>query len=632
MTNHDPEIDLTILLMQGRRLKQVYWAVQFTLCVAIVQRIYLDDHSLAYFLAALSLLTTPTYFLTKSGQIGRAANYFLTLLSFGFIYMMWSGQGLRDEAMLVLPAIIVFTALIGGRTIFLPLLMLFCTNALLNGYLNDAGLFHNDITTPGVHSAILVILIISVTAFAVWLLANDMMATTQKLLHETQRVQSSKDEIEKLVNYDQLTGLPNRALARTFYEHSFHKRSKNKPIAAIMFVDLDNFKAINDSLGHQIGDKYLQKIASTLQDCVRAYDIVCRQGGDEFVIIIDEIRHINDASNVALKILDILSHSIVVDGHNLTTSCSIGLSFCPHDGENFDTLLKKADLAMYHAKSLGKNTFCFYDEKMNVEAHENIQLVSDLRAAIVEEQFVLHYQPKYDLSLGRIIGAEALIRWQHPQRGMIPPNLFIAIAEKSGLIQQIGQWVMKEACHTCVNWHKAGFKEMHVAINVSPLQFKRGGIEEVVTNILTDSKLPANKLEIEMTEGLLIDDTETLRNALTNLRELGVTFSIDDFGTGYSNLGYLKKFDIETLKIDQSFTQKINESANEKAIVEAIIQMAIKLDLKTVAEGVETIEQAETIKSMGCTMGQGYYWSKPLPNEDFLSLISAEQNTERSSV
>lgn len=624
MKNHDSEIDSVILSMQSRRLKQVYWAVQGTIGLAILLYIFLDDYQPTYFMASLSLLITPTYFLTKSDQISKAANYFLALLSFGFIYMMWTYQGLRDEVMLAWPAIIVFAALIGGRIIFLPLLALFCTNAFLNGYLNDTGLYHNHVSAPSVASAILVTLIISVTAFAVWLLANDMRVTSQKLLNETQRVQASKNEIEKLVNFDQLTGLPNRALARTFYEHSLLKRQKSKLIAAVMFVDLDNFKVINDSLGHQIGDKYLQKIAEKLQSCVRAYDIVCRQGGDEFVIIVDEINHINDASNIAINILNHLALSIVIDEHKLISSCSIGISFCPHDGEDFDTLLKKADLAMYHSKSLGKNTFCFYDEKMNVEAHENIQLISDLRTAIKEKQFVLHYQPKYDLSLDKVIGAEALIRWQHPQKGMIPPNLFISVAEKSGLIQDIGQWVMEEACRTCVNWHKAGFNELHVAVNVSPLQFKRGGIEAIVIDILSSSKLPADKLEIEMTESLLIDDTETLRSALTNLRQLGVTFSIDDFGTGYSNLGYLKKFDIETLKIDQSFTQKINESANEKAIVEAIIQMAMKLDLKTVAEGVETIEQLETIKSMGCTIGQGYFWSKPLPNEKFLALISAQ--------
>jgi diguanylate cyclase (GGDEF)-like protein/PAS domain S-box-containing protein len=434
---------------------------------------------------------------------------------------------------------------------------------------------------------------------------------------------ASEKQIEFLAYRDVLTGLPNRLLLHDRFEHAvgFAERSGTK--LALLFLDLDNFKTINDSLGHAVGDLLLKEIARRLGDCVRDTDTISRQGGDEFLIVLPDLRGADAITPVLLKIRERLQAPFELDGHELTTSASVGVAIYPDDGLDFDTLLKKADTAMYRAKDGGRNSYRFFDEQMNVEAVEHLHLKNGLRRAIERAEFVLHYQPQIDLSTGSIVGAEALLRWNHPEFGMIPPARFIPVAEDSGLIVPIGEWVISEACRQGVAWRAAGLPPLVMAVNLSAVQFKRGDVEQTVTQALKSSGFDPQLLELELTESILIHNTDNVLATVQRLKLLGVKLSIDDFGTGYSSLSYLKRFDVDKLKIDQSFIRDLGTDPDDAAIILAIIQMARSLNLKTIAEGVETAEMLSQLQQFKCDEAQGYYFARPMPAQVFADFVVA---------
>ena len=390
---------------------------------------------------------------------------------------------------------------------------------------------------------------------------------------------------------------------------------------ALLFLDLDDFKHINDSLGHPTGDELLRAVSHRLTSDLRAGDTVCRQGGDEFLILLGNVGHEDDIAEIGVKLLAQLTAPFVVDGHEISSSGSLGIALYPHDGSDFDELLKKADMAMYSAKSAGRNAMRYFDEGMNVGMQEHVQLVAGLRSALAQDELMLHFQPQFDLASGRIVGAEALLRWRHPKLGLVPPSRFIRVAEQSGLVVGIGAWVLREACRQMKAWHDLGLSDLVVCVNVSPVQFHRNGIELDIINALDASGLQARHLELELTESLLLQDSSAVSELLQRLRTLGVSLAIDDFGTGYSNLGYLKRFEVRRLKIDQSFIRRLPVDKHDEAIVRAIIQMANSLQLTTVAEGVESVEVLARLLDMGCTEGQGQHWSGALPAEEFLGFV-----------
>lgn len=427
---------------------------------------------------------------------------------------------------------------------------------------------------------------------------------------------SIEKKIAHMAHHDILTGLPNRALAeeRAVQIMAHAKRSGSK--AAFLFIDLDEFKVINDTLGHFTGDSMLKSVASRLEECVRESDILSRQGGDEFLVILSDIKEHDVIVSIAKKILAELEKTVEINTHTLSLSGSIGIALYPEHGETFESLFQSADTAMYRIKSLGKNSYCFYAEQMKYDLIEEFKLKNDLKNAIQNNEFILFYQPQIDLAQNCIVGAEALIRWQHPQRGMVLPMSFISVAEGSGLIVQIGQWVIEEACRQAAIWQKEG-KEIIIAINISAVQFKRGNLESVVKNALTSSGLNPKLLELELTESILIDDMENTLKTVQILKGLGIQLSIDDFGTGYSSLAYLKRFAVDKLKIDQSFVRGILEDPDDAVIVKTIIQMAKNLNLKTIAEGVENGEVLAVINSYGCDEVQGYHFAKPMSSSAF---------------
>lgn len=432
---------------------------------------------------------------------------------------------------------------------------------------------------------------------------------------------SIEKKIEHMAHHDTLTGLPNRALVKIRAEQIIANAKRNNTKSAVLFIDLDGFKEINDTLGHSTGDAMLKSVASRLKECIRENDILSRQGGDEFLVILSEIRDENDISAVAKKILEVLEHPFEINIHTLSASGSIGISLYPDHGETFETLLQCADTAMYKAKERGKNNYCFYTQQMNHYTIGQFKLQSDLKNALQNNEFVLFYQPQVDLHTNRITGAEALIRWRHPQLGMVPPMQFIPIAENSGLIVQIGEWVLEEACAQAAQWHQNGI-EITVAVNISAMQFKRGNLEDVVIHALDHSHLDPKFLELELTESIMMHDVESTLKTVQILKSLGISLSIDDFGTGYSSLAYLKRFSVDKLKIDQSFVRDILTDREDAAIVKAIVQMASSLSLKTVAEGVEDANVLSVIDAYGCDEVQGYHFAKPMEATEFESYYS----------
>ena len=428
-------------------------------------------------------------------------------------------------------------------------------------------------------------------------------------------------KIEYLARHDPLTNLPNRTLLHDRFDQAIALALRNNTLVALMFLDLDRFKQINDTLGHDAGDRLLKGIAERLCHCVREVDTVCRQGGDEFIIILTDLPEIDIATHIALKILDQLHQPFAIEGVMVSTSFSIGISVFPDDGMNFHGLLNKADTAMYVAKSQGRNTFRFFCHDMNQASMERMQIESGLRQALKNQEFQLYYQPLYTLSDNNIIGAEALLRWQPHDGPSVSPNKFIPIAEDNGLIIPIGNWVLQQACLQNRLWHDAGLKLL-ITVNISAVQFKRGNLVDSVKSALEVSGLDPQYLELELTESLLIVDADEAITIINEISALGVSFAIDDFGTGYSSLSYLRQFAVNKLKIDQSFIKELSSGRSEDyAIVQAILLLGETLGLQTIAEGVETLEQVEQLARLGCKNGQGFFWNHAMLPEDFEALF-----------
>ena len=429
-------------------------------------------------------------------------------------------------------------------------------------------------------------------------------------------------ELSHLARHDFLTGLPNRMLLNDRLDQAIALARRYGRRVAVLFLDLDGFKHINDSLGHAIGDRLLQKTGKRLAAAVRASDTVSRQGGDEFVVVLSEVEHAQNAARQAEKIHAALAKPHAIAGHDLHVNASIGISVFPDDGQDAEALIKCADTAMYHAKENGRNTYEFFRPEMNVRAVARQSLEAQLRRALERREFVLHYQSKTNLKTGAISGAEALIRWRHPERGLLAPAQFVPVAEDCGLIVPIGQWVLREACRQARAWQQAGLPPMPVAVNICALEFRHGDFLAGVRAILTESRLEPRYLELELTESVVMHDVESAAAVLRDLKSMGVLLAIDDFGTGYSSLSYLRQFPIDTLKIDQSFVRDMTTDPVDAAIVSAVIGLGRTLGQRVVAEGVESRDQLAFLKTRSCDEGQGYYFARPVIAEEFAGIAS----------
>jgi diguanylate cyclase (GGDEF)-like protein/PAS domain S-box-containing protein len=426
-----------------------------------------------------------------------------------------------------------------------------------------------------------------------------------------------------LAQHDFLTGLPNRMLLNDRIGQAIILALRHTKKVAILFLDLDGFKHINDSLGHAIGDKLLQSITKRLSDCVRFSDTVSRQGGDEFVVLLSEMEHSEDAAITAKRMMHVVAEAHSIGQHDLHVTTSIGVSIYPDDGLDAGTLIKNADTAMYQAKENGRQSYQFFRPAMNVRAVERQSIEESLRSALERQEFALHYQPKINLSTEEITGAEALIRWTHPVRGLVSPAEFIPIAEDCGLILPISKWVLQEACKQAGAWVDAGLCPITMAVNISAMEFREEGFLENVFAILTETGLDPRFLELELTESVLMRRADSAASVLQALRARGVRVAVDDFGTGYSSLSYLRKFSIDALKIDQSFVRQITTTPDDTAIVTAVISMGRSLKLRVIAEGVETQEELTFLQALQCDEAQGYYFSRPVVADQFAEMLKS---------
>lgn len=431
-------------------------------------------------------------------------------------------------------------------------------------------------------------------------------------------------QIAHTAKHDDLTGLPNRALLKDRLEFAMALAARHQMKLALIFLDLDGFKHINDSLGHSTGDKLLRSVAGRLLNCVRGTDTVSRQGGDEFVVLLSDVAQAEDAAICASKILEAVAQVHSIDGHDLHVTASGGISIYPDDGDDAETLMKNADTAMYQAKEMGRQTHRFFKTAMNERAVKRQSIEAELRRALERRQLELHYQPKVDLLSGLTSGAEALLRWHHPTQGLISPAQFIPVAEDSRLIVPIGEWVLDEACRQAQRWVAEGLLFGAMAVNVSAVQFREPDFAQRVFSILAKAGLDPTRLELELTESVLMTGSETAASTLQALRSKGVQVALDDFGTGYSSLSYLQRFPVDCLKIDQSFIRQISAVGTESTLVTAIINMAHTLGLRVVAEGVETSEELQFVKDRGCDEGQGFYFSRALTATEFAQHLSLE--------
>ncbi len=432
----------------------------------------------------------------------------------------------------------------------------------------------------------------------------------------------SEQRLHFLANHDALTKLPNRTLLQERIEHALRIAQRQQKQIAVLFIDLDRFKIINDTLGHHAGDQLLQEAADRLRDCLRDSDTIARQGGDEFVVLLEDFGYDEQyLAAVARKVLAALAQPFLLLGQEVFISASIGISVYPRDGQDMHVLLKNADIAMYRAKEQGKNTFQFYASESNIHSFERLALENSLRKALERGEFVLHYQPKVDLASNLVVGAEALVRWKHPDLGMVSPAQFIPLAEETGLIVQIGEWVLFEACRQNRAWQEAGLSLITMGVNLSGGQFRDQGLRNMIASALAQSGLQPSYLELEITESMIMQNPEQAVAILQGFREMGMNTSIDDFGTGYSSLGYLKRFPLDALKVDRLFVQDVPGDADDSVITQAIIALAHSLGLKVVAEGVENEAQLNFLRNQGCEQVQGFIFSKPLPADAFATLL-----------
>ena len=561
--------------------------------------------------------------LNRREKTDQATLLLLYSLAATICTLIWRGKGLHDAAQLAFPAILAIAGLLSQRRHFFLLLGLIVVfNITLTlathvyGFRTDAP--ENSWITDLRDGTVILL----VSALIIQIILNDLHQALAGLHIRLRQLAASQKHLTFLSQHDDLTGIANRAAGRELIEQAIKHANRNNQRIALLFVDLDNFKTINDSLGHDTGDNVLRQVAQRLTEALRDSDILARHGGDEFIVALSDINDLEDVTAAANKILNALIAPLTSKDVELSISCSIGIALYPSDGNDYETLLRLSDIAVYHAKELGRNALCCFDPTMNANAQQNLRLISELRGALQRQEFVLHYQPVINLNNGQWVGAEALVRWQHPTRGLVPPNDFIPAAEKSGIIVALGEWVLNEACQQLVQWQSEGLGEFFVAVNLSPVQFRRGAAEKVVQDALRRSGLQAKNLGLEITESTLVHDSPQLMQSLQNLKALGVKFSIDDFGTGYSNLSYLQRFAVDNVKIDQSFVMNLQHDPQKQSIVNAIIQMAKSMNLQTTAEGIEDEATAQTLLDLGCALGQGYYYSRPLSAERFRLLIS----------
>jgi diguanylate cyclase (GGDEF)-like protein len=540
-----------------------------------------------------------------------------------------TGAGLFDLAILGYPALLIFAAIPGGVGLFSSVLLFVISQCVFITWLTLQGFITPNIPTLSWAHLLFILVIFVVTGFSVYILVHDIKRLMLSLQRENTKVQQSRAEIQHIAHHDTLTNLPNRFYGEELFLKSLVACEKKQQSLALLFIDLDNFKPVNDALGHAAGDQILEQLTQRLTETLKPDQYLIRFGGDEFLLLAPFKNNRDQLDQLAETLIQQCAADFEILQNHVVISASLGIACAPKDGSDFKQLCRRADIAMYQAKQDGRNTYHYYDESLDKASDDKFRLLQLLRPALIESQFELYYQPMVALNSDEVTTVEALLRWPQPDGTMISPEQFIPLAESSGLINELGQWVLQQACTYCAQQRRQGFSKLRVAVNLSVMQFKDGHLQNTVETALHDAGLSPEALELELTESLLIDETDMIQKQLKALSELGITIAIDDFGTGYSNLGYLRNFNATTLKIDRSFITSLCVTEHDEPLVKAIIHMAASLGMKTVAEGIEDEATLRKLVALGCDIGQGYYWSKPVPG-DALSELLRNRQRDRS--
>ena len=611
---------------QHRRLRLVSHLVILILLAVETRALVTGEYVAAALVAIILSSILLTLRLNAKPGPDYAAAFALVSLTALLGYSMWSNQGLYSGALIAFPTILVIAGLITSERLFWGLLTLMLITVAVISIAAALG-YHSFHPLPmGLQRWMVVSSILLLSAGTIVWLMREMRCMQRSLESEVKRLRCSQAKLTHLAGHDALTGLSNRASFNSHVARMIEMAGQRKGCIAVLYLDIDNFKTINDSLGHSAGDELIQAIASRLSQVVRDADALSRHGADEFVMALADVEDLQTAIRVAQRMQTVISQPFEVNAKQLFTSLSVGIAVFPDDGTDVDTLVRKSEVAMFQAKKAGRNTHIVHQADMASDNHDRLDIEQALRHAIARDELELFYQPIIALRGDRLIGAEALLRWRHPGYGLLGPDRFMDVAEQSGLIVEIGEWVLGQACREAVRWQTEGLKGLGVSVNLSAVQLRRNNLESVVADALASTGLGAAMLELELTESMLLEKSDQFLQLLRSLKQMGVKLAIDDFGTGYSNLSYLQRFQVDRLKIDKSFVSHIGSNEQNRAIVTAVIQMAHSLKLEVTAEGIEHQLVQRILTSLGCDHAQGYLFSRPVEADRFLEFAKAHSS------
>ncbi|WP_419226649.1 putative bifunctional diguanylate cyclase/phosphodiesterase [Alteromonas sp. OM2203] len=619
-----PSLDTDDLIkIRRHRVTQISTVTCFGLFISLFAA---RDITFDIMLVALAAMFTAAILAYKHFVV--ASSYLLLVaLSSMLFALSATGAGTFDIAMLGYPAIIIFAALLGGIGLFGTVLSLVLVQCIILTWLVMEGVITPNTPKLTWSHLTFIMIIFVITGFCVFILVQDIRRLMTSLQLEYTKVKKNREHIQYLAHHDPLTNLTNRLLGERLFNEKLAQSEANGLQLALAFIDLDNFKPVNDALGHSAGDRFLQHISQLINEKLSDDECLIRFGGDEFIVLAANITDRKHIETLCERLIDWCSSEFEVFQTNIVVSASIGVAIAPKDGAKFKQLCRKADVAMYEAKRNGRNRFEFYDVKFDEESDEKFSLIQRLRPAVLANQFEVYYQPLIDLKSGQICSIEALVRWPQEDGSLVFPDKFIPLAESSGLINPLGEWVLIQACLFCAKLHRNGHSEISVAVNLSFAQFKDGTLPSILKRALDLTQLNPKFLELELTESILADENGSIPEQLEKMKNLGVQFAIDDFGTGYSNLNYLRKFNAHKLKIDRIFINTLGLDENDVPLVSAIINIAESLGMVTVAEGIEHEAALKKLEEMGCDVGQGFYWSKPVPEKQIEALIASQSYT-----